>query len=330
MKFIDEARIYIKSGSGGKGCVSFHREKYVPDGGPDGGDGGSGGDIIFKTNPNVNTLVNYRYNQHYKAKDGANGKGRNCTGKSSPNLILEVPLGTQILSEDKNILLYDFTQEDEEFTLLKGGKGGLGNARFKSSINQAPTKTLDPELGEELNIWLHLKLLSDVGIIGLPNAGKSTFLSRVSRAKPKIANYPFTTLTPNLGVVYVDGEEFVMADIPGLIEGASCGHGLGDKFLKHIERCHALLHIIDITSEDISKDYKTIRNELEQYSPALKDKTEIIALSKTDLLSDEECQAKVKDFKQIANKSDIFLASIADSVNLKSLLRELNNTKSHS
>jgi GTP-binding protein len=301
MQFIDEAKIYLKAGDGGHGCVSFRRDKYEDMGGPDGGDGGRGSSVIFLSNPHINTLLNFRYKQHFKGENGEYGKGSNRTGKSRSALILEVPVGTQIFTED-GFLLYDFTKPLEEFEILKGGKGGLGNTHFKSSMNQAPRRRTEGEVGEELNVWLKLKLLSDAGLVGLPNAGKSTFLAGATSAKPKIADYPFTTLKPGLGVVYVGEEEFVLADIPGLIEGAHEGHGLGDKFLKHIERCGVIIHLIDCTAENVIEIYETIRNELVSYSELLQDKAEIICLNKIDAISMEEIEAKVKALEAHCNK----------------------------
>lgn len=302
MQFIDEARIYVKAGDGGNGCVSFRREKFIERGGPDGGNGGKGGSIIFESTKDLNTLLDFRYKKHFKAKNGEAGKGRNMTGKSSDDLVLRVPVGTQICSEDGLFIIKDFTEDQERFELIAGGKGGLGNVNFKSSTNQAPRKRTEGEEGEEMDIFLKLKLLSDAGLVGLPNAGKSTFLSRASAAKPKIADYQFTTLKPGLGVVYVSDEEFVLADIPGLIEGASSGLGLGDKFLKHIERCGVLLHLIDASSEDVVGDYRTIRNELDLYSEKLQDKTEIICLNKVDLISQEELTEKLELMKKETGK----------------------------
>lgn len=298
MHFIDEAKIYLKAGDGGNGCVSFHREKFIDRGGPDGGDGGRGGSIIFQSDSHLNTLVHFRYKQHFKAQNGEGGKGANRSGKSREALILKVPVGTQIFSED-NFLLYDFTADNQQFEILKGGKGGLGNVHFKSSTNRAPRYRTEGETGEEIWVWLKLKLLSDAGLIGLPNAGKSTLLAGITSAKPKIADYPFTTLTPGLGVVYIDDEEFIIADIPGLIEGAHTGHGLGDKFLKHIERCGVLVHLIDAGSKDVVKDYLTVRQELESYSAVLKDKTEIVCLNKCDILTEEEISKKITKLKKV-------------------------------
>ena len=294
MQFIDESKIYIKAGNGGNGAVSFRREKFIERGGPDGGDGGDGGSVIFRSNGHLNTLLQFRFKRNFIADGGKSGKSRNKSGKSSEDLILEVPVGTQIFSEDGLLLIYDFAQDNQEYEIIQGGRGGLGNAHFKSSTNKSPRLRTDGEIGEEMYLSLKLKLLADAGLIGLPNVGKSTFLSMSSAAKPKIADYPFTTLKPGLGVVHVSDEEFVLADIPGLIEGAHEGSGLGDRFLKHIERCGVLLHIIDATNEDIIQDYTTIRNELELYSPLLKEKTEIICINKIDSISDVELEAKVE------------------------------------
>lgn len=294
MQFIDEAKIYIKAGDGGHGSVSFRREKFIDRGGPDGGDGGDGGSIIFRSNSHLNTLLQFRFKRHFIADNGEQGKGRNKTGKSRGPLILEVPVGTQIFSEDGLLLIYDFDKENDEFEILKGGRGGLGNAHFKSSTNKSPRRRTEGEIGEEMEISLKLKLLSDAGLVGLPNVGKSTFLSIVSAAKPKIADYHFTTLKPSLGVVYISDEEFVLADIPGLIKGAHEGCGLGDRFLKHIERCGVLVHILDAGHSDIIQDYVTIREELESYSPLLKNKKEIICLNKIDSLTPEELEDKIK------------------------------------
>ena len=259
MQFIDEVKIFIESGKGGNGCVAFRREKFIPRGGPSGGDGGKGGDVVFECAKNLNTLVDFRFQQHFKAKDGQSGQGSNCHGSNGDDLVLKLPIGTQVFDETTEILLADMTTEGQRVVIAKGGKGGFGNSRFKSSINQAPKKALPGFDAEEFELKLKLKLISDAGLVGLPNAGKSTFLSVTTRAKPKIANYPFTTLKPQLGVVYIDDKEFVLADIPGLIEDASLGKGLGDKFLKHIERCGVILHLIDISSEDIARDYAIIR-----------------------------------------------------------------------
>lgn len=292
MKFLDEAKIFIKSGDGGAGCVSFRREKFIEFGGPDGGNGGKGGDIIFEAVSNLNTLIDFRYHQHFKAEKGQHGMGESRTGPSGKNLIICVPVGTQIYAEDKETLLADFTENHETLVFLKGGDGGLGNERFKSSTNRSPRKSTPGWPGEELWVWLRLKLIADVGVVGLPNAGKSTFLSVVSRAKPKIADYPFTTLAPNLGVVYVHDKEFVMADVPGLIKGAHEGIGLGTRFLGHVERCKVLLHLIDGTLDDVVAAYHTIRYELEQYGHGIADKPEVLALTKCDALTEEEMVEK--------------------------------------
>ena len=313
MNFIDEAKIYVKAGNGGDGCISFRREKYIEMGGPNGGDGGRGAGVIFRSNIGLNTLVNFRYKQHFKAENGENGKGSNKTGKSGTDLILEVPVGTQIFSEDGEELLYDFVKNNDVFEILKSGKGGLGNVHFKSSTNQAPRLRTEGIAGEELWVWLKLKLLSDAGLIGLPNAGKSTFLSITTSAKPKIANYPFTTLSPSLGVVYVDDEEYVLADLPGLIEGAHEGHGLGDKFLKHIERCGILIHLIDATSDHVDQDYKIIRHELDSYSKLLKNKFEIVCLSKCDALSQEEIEEKISKLSSLVSGKIIPISAFTRS-----------------
>jgi len=288
MKFLDQAKIFVKSGDGGAGCVSFRREKYVEFGGPDGGDGGRGGDVVAVAVPGLNTLIDFRYRQHFKAKRGDHGRGRQMTGASSPAVRMEVPVGTQVFAEDNETLIADLTEEGQEVVLARGGDGGRGNTQFKSSTNRAPRRA-DPGFpGEEMWVWLRLKLIADAGLVGLPNAGKSTFLAATSRARPKIADYPFTTLHPQLGVVGVDEREFVLADIPGLIEGAHEGHGLGDRFLGHVERCATLLHLVDVTQEDVAGAYRTIRAELEAYGHGLADKTEIVALSKCDTLLDEQ------------------------------------------
>lgn len=301
MNFIDEVKIIVKAGDGGNGCISFRREKYVDMGGPDGGDGGKGGNIIIQADANLNTLINFRYKQHFKAQSGKNGSSANKTGKSGEDLILYVPLGTQIFTEN-NILLHDLLDENSNFIVAKGGIGGVGNTRFKSSKNQAPYRKTNGEEGEELSVYLKLKLLSDVGLVGLPNAGKSTFLSRATSARPKIADYPFTTLSPMLGVCYLNEKEFVIADIPGLIEGAHQGIGLGDKFLKHIERCNVLIHLIDITSNDIIKDYEIIKNELISYSSFMQSKEVIICLNKCDSIADEDIYSKIKKLQNYLHK----------------------------
>ena len=298
MKFLDQAKIYIKAGNGGSGSASFRREKFVEYGGPDGGDGGNGGSIIVQSDRNLNTLIDFRYAQHFKAQHGKPGSKRNKTGANGEDLILKVPLGTQIYEEDNNTLIYDFTKNKEKYLVASGGKGGLGNVRFKSSTNRAPRKKTNGKLGEEFWIWLQLKVIADIGIIGKPNAGKSSLLAALTRAKPKIANYPFTTINPNLGVSYYAGKEITLADIPGLVEGAHKGVGLGDKFLRHIERCKILLHLIDLSEEDLFNSYKKIKVELSNYDNNLIKKREIIFFNKSDLLDDNEIKEKLKEFKK--------------------------------
>ena len=298
MKFLDQAKIYIKAGNGGSGSASFRREKFVEYGGPDGGDGGDGGSIIVQSDRNLNTLIDFRYAQHFKAQHGKPGSKRNKTGANGEDLILKVPLGTQIYEEDNNTLIYDFTKNKEKYLVASGGKGGLGNVRFKSSTNRAPRKKTNGKLGEEFWIWLQLKVIADIGIIGKPNAGKSSLLAALTRAKPKIANYPFTTINPNLGVSYYAGKEITLADIPGLVEGAHKGVGLGDKFLRHIERCKILLHLIDLSEENLFNSYKKIKVELSNYDNNLIKKREIIFFNKSDLLDDNEIKEKLKEFKK--------------------------------
>ena len=308
MKFLDQAKIYIASGNGGDGCASFRREKYIEFGGPNGGDGGKGGNIIFKVDDNLNTLIDFRYQQHFKAKKGENGRGKNQTGANGSNMVIKVPPGTEIYNEDKTVLLTDLTKIDEEYILLKGGNGGLGNNHFKSSVNQAPRKFTKGELGEERWIWLSLKLFADIGVIGLPNAGKSTLLSTISNANPKIGDYPFTTLHPVLGTVKRFDKEIVLADIPGLIEGAHEGKGLGDKFLAHIERCKYLLHLVDINDENWYENYNTVRNEISKYSEKVSSKKEIIVFTKVDLLHENLEEKKIK-INQKLNSDILFISS---------------------
>ncbi len=298
MKFLDQAKIYIKAGNGGSGSASFRREKFVEYGGPDGGDGGDGGSIIVQSDRNLNTLIDFRYAQHFKAQHGKPGSKRNKTGANGEDLILKVPLGTQLFEEDNNTLIYDFTKNKEKYLVASGGKGGLGNVRFKSSTNRAPRKKTNGKLGEEFWVWLQLKVIADIGIIGKPNAGKSSLLAALTRAKPKIANYPFTTINPNLGVSYYAGKEITLADIPGLVEGAHKGVGLGDKFLRHIERCKILLHLIDLSEDDLLNSYKKIKSELSNYDKDLIKKKEIIFFNKSDLLDDNEINVKLKEFKK--------------------------------
>ena len=303
MKFLDQAKIYLKAGNGGSGSASFRREKFVEFGGPDGGDGGNGGSIFFISDRNLNTLIDFRYQQHFKAERGQDGKGKKKTGKSGNNLILKVPIGTQIFEEDNNTLIEDLTKPSQKIIIASGGKGGLGNVRFKSSINRAPRKrTLGTE-GESFWIWLQLKVIADVGIIGMPNAGKSSLLSALTSAKPKIANYPFTTLNPNLGVTNYNNKEITLADIPGLIEGAHEGVGLGAKFLRHIERCKNILHLIDITDESVLTNYLKVRKEISKYSNKILKKKEIIVFNKTDMIENHEIDKKIKFFKKKINKN---------------------------
>ena len=310
MKFLDQVKIYIKAGDGGDGSPSFRREKFIEFGGPDGGDGGRGGSIILRAEQNLNTLIDYRYQQHHKAKRGENGAGQNRTGKSGSDLILKVPLGTQVFEEDNKTLIYDFINIGEEFVAAAGGKGGLGNTRFKSSTNRAPKKYTKGTLGEEFTIWLQLKTIADIGIIGLPNAGKSSLLASITNANPKIANYQFTTLNPNLGVARYDDKEITIADIPGLVEGAHKGTGLGIQFLKHIERCKSLLHLIDITNDDLKKSYKQVKNELKNYSSKLNKKKELIVLNKIDLIDENEIKKIVKEFSKNSKNEIMTLSTL--------------------
>ena len=327
MKFLDQAKIYLKAGDGGSGSSSFRREKFVEFGGPDGGDGGSGGSIIFFATKNLNTLIDYRYQQHFNAERGENGKGKKQTGKSGKDLILKVPVGTQIYEEDNNTLIYDFTKNKEKYLVASGGKGGLGNVRFKSSTNRAPKKKTAGRLGEEFWIWLQLKVIADIGIIGKPNAGKSSLLAALTRAKPKIANYPFTTINPNLGVTYYDGKEVTLADIPGLVEGAHKGIGLGDKFLRHIERCKVLLHLIDLSEENLVATYKQITKELSSYDKKLNTKKEIIFFNKSDLYESNEIKKKLSEFKKkIKTKYEIIsVFSNKDLLKIRKILIKYAN-----
>ena len=322
MKFLDQAKIYIKAGNGGSGSASFRREKFVEFGGPDGGDGGNGGSIIFESDRNLNTLIDFRYAQHFKAQHGRNGSKRNKTGANGEDLILKVPVGTQIFEEDNNTLIYDFTKNKEKYLVAFGGKGGLGNVRFKSSTNRAPRKKTVGKYGEEFWIWLQLKVIADIGIIGKPNAGKSSLLAALTRAKPKIANYPFTTINPNLGVAYYNEKEVTLADIPGLVEGAHKGIGLGDKFLRHIERCKVLLHLIDLNEENLVKTYKQIVKELSSYDKKLSLKKEIVFFNKADLFKNEDIKKKLVEFrKKIKSKYEIIsVFSSKDIQKIKKLL----------
>ena len=324
MKFLDQVKIYIKAGNGGNGSPSFRREKFIEFGGPDGGDGGKGGSIILKSERNLNTLIDYRYQQHHKAKRGVDGAGKNKTGKNGDDLILKVPIGTQVFEEDNKTLIYDFKKENEKFVAASGGKGGLGNARFKSSVNRAPRKFTKGHPGEEFIIWLQLKTIADIGIIGMPNAGKSSLLAALTSATPKIASYQFTTTNPNLGVAIYDKNEITLADIPGLIEGAHKGVGLGIKFLKHIERCKILLHLIDISEENLEISYRKIKKELGNYSKELLKKREIIVLNKTDLLDKSEVDKKIKIFNK-NKKNTVILLSTFDKKSVSKLKAKLLN-----
>lgn len=310
MQFLDSAKVYVRSGDGGNGCVSFRREKYVEFGGPNGGDGGRGGDVIVECVANLNTLLDFRYQQHFKAKKGGNGMGQNRTGAKGADVVLKVPPGTQILDEDGETLIADLTEPGTRIVLLEGGNGGFGNTHFKTSTNQAPRRANPGLPGEEMYLWLRLKLIGDVGIVGLPNAGKSTFLATVSRAKPKIADYPFTTLHPNLGVVRFGGMDFVIADIPGLIEGAHEGAGIGDRFLGHVERTAVLLHLVDATSEDPAEAYEIVRGEIEAYGAGLEDKPEVLVLSKADAVDPDELKKKLRALKMAAGATPLIVSSV--------------------
>lgn len=322
MKFLDQAKVYIQSGNGGPGCVSFRREAHVPRGGPDGGDGGRGGSVIAECVNGLNTLIDYRYQQHFKAPSGRGGAGRNRAGLSGGDITLKLPVGTQILNEDGDIVLADLTEVGQRIVLAQGGDGGRGNASFKSSTNQAPRRADKGFPGLGMWIWLRLKLIADAGLVGLPNAGKSTFLAATSSARPKIANYPFTTLHPGLGVVGVDSNEFVLADIPGLVEGAHEGIGLGHRFLGHVERCQVLLHLVDGTADDPIQDWKTVRAELDAYDAGLGDKREITAISKIDSLDDEQISDITKALKKAGAKEIVAVSAVA-GLNMTTTLRVL-------
>ncbi|OJU52382.1 MAG: GTPase ObgE [Mesorhizobium sp. 61-13] len=322
MKFLDQAKVYIRSGDGGAGSVSFRREKFIEFGGPDGGDGGRGGDVWVEVVDGLNTLIDYRYQQHFKAKTGTHGMGRNMTGAKGADVVLKVPVGTQVMAEDNETLICDMTVVGQRFLLAKGGNGGFGNQHFKTSTNQAPRRANPGLPGEEMNIWLRLKLIADAGLVGLPNAGKSTFLAAVTAAKPKIADYPFTTLHPGLGVARIDAREFVIADIPGLIEGAHEGVGIGDRFLGHVERTRVLLHLVSALEESPAKAYKTVRAELEAYGNGLADKPEILALSQVDILDADQRKKKLASLKRAAGKAPVLL-SAATGEGVEAVLRAL-------
>lgn len=330
MKFLDEAKIYIRSGDGGNGCVSFRREKFIEFGGPNGGDGGKGGDVVVEAVDGLNTLIDYRYQQHFKAQRGGNGMGKDRAGANGRDVVLKVPIGTQVYEEDGETLIADLTKVGQRVTISRGGNGGFGNAHFKSSTNRAPRHANPGQPGEERTIRLRLKLIADAGLVGLPNAGKSTFLAAVSAAKPKIADYPFTTLHPQLGVVEVDGREFVVADLPGLIEGAHEGTGLGDHFLGHTERCRVLLHLVDGTAEDAGAAYKIVRDELEAYAQGLTEKPEIVALSKADAMTKDTIKAQIAKLKKACRKTPMVLsAQSGESVQdvLRALLKVIDKAQ---
>ena len=322
MKFLDQTKIYLKAGDGGGGSSSFRREKFIEFGGPDGGDGGHGGSIIFIADKNLNTLIDFRYRQHYKAERGQDGKGSKKTGKSGKDLILKVPVGTQIFEEDNNTLIEDLNKSEKKIIIAVGGKGGLGNVRFKSSTNRAPRKKTDGNQGESFWVWLQLKVIADVGIVGMPNSGKSSLLSVLTSAKPKIANYPFTTINPNLGVASYNNKEITLADIPGLIEGAHEGIGLGDKFLRHIERCKNILHLIDITNDSLLENYSKVRKELFKYNSKLTKKREIIVFNKIDMLQKEEINEKINLFKEKIKKK-IYPISVLNQKGLNTIKKIL-------
>ena len=322
MKFLDQAKIYIKAGNGGSGSSSFRREKYVEFGGPDGGDGGNGGSVILESERNLNTLIDFRYKQHFKAENGKAGSKKNKTGAGGKDLVLKIPVGTQIYEEDNNSLIYDFINNKEKFVVATGGQGGLGNTKFKSSTNRAPRRKTDGKKGEEFWIWLQLKVIADIGIIGLPNAGKSSFLSKCTRAKPKIANYPFTTIKPNLGVLGFNHKEIILADIPGLIEGSHKGIGLGDKFLRHIERCKTLIHLIDVSEKNLSENYLKVRSELSKYDKGILKKKELIIFNKIDLIEKDTLSEKLKDFKNKIKKN-FETVSLITNTNLEKIKKEI-------
>ena len=323
MKFLDQAKIYLKSGDGGNGCCSFRREKYIEFGGPNGGNGGRGGDVIFEAVPTLNTLIDFRYRQHFKAERGHNGEGKDKFGRKGENLIIKVPVGTEIVADDGETVIKDMLVPYERFTIAKGGDGGYGNAMFKTSTNQAPRRADPGHPGEEMWVWLKLKMIADVGLLGFPNAGKSTFLSAVTSARPKIADYPFTTLHPNLGIAKVDDDEMLIADIPGIIEGAHEGIGLGDHFLRHVERCAVLLHLVDGTQEDVAGRYKAIRKELKLYSPVLAKKQEIVVLNKIDALTPEEITEKAQTLQKACRRKPLLMSGVAHTGTTETLRKLL-------
>ena len=323
MKFLDQAKIYLKSGDGGNGCCAFRREKYIEFGGPNGGNGGRGGDVIFEAVPNLNTLIDFRYQQHFKAERGHNGEGKDRFGRKGENLIIKVPVGTEIVADDGETVIKDMSTPYERFTIAKGGDGGYGNAMFKTSTNQAPRRADPGQPGEEMWVWLKLKMIADVGLVGFPNAGKSTFLSAVTSARPKIADYPFTTLHPNLGIAKISDDEMLIADIPGLIEGAHDGIGLGDHFLRHVERCAVLMHLVDGTEEDVAARYKAIRKELKLYSPKLAGKKEIVVLNKIDALTESEREEKAKALQKACRKKPLLMSAVAHTGTDEVLLKLL-------
>ena len=325
MKFLDQAKVYIRSGDGGAGAVAFLREKFVEFGGPNGGNGGRGGDVVLECVDGLNTLIDYRYQQHFKAKTGTHGMGKNRTGADGEDTVLRVPVGTQVFEDDNETLIADMTEVGQRVVLLSGGNGGFGNAHFKTSSNQAPRHANPGQVGTEKWVWLRLKLIADAGLVGLPNAGKSTFLAAVSAAKPKIADYPFTTLHPTLGVVSIGERDFVLADIPGLIEGASEGAGIGDRFLGHIERCGVLIHLIDGTQDDIEASYRTIRNELSAYDERLGEKPELVVLNKVDAIEPDDLKQKVKLLKKLS-KADVFQVSAATGKGVDMVLYAIIDT----
>lgn len=328
MKFLDRAKIYIESGAGGAGCLSFRREKFIEMGGPNGGDGGRGGHVFAEAVENLNTLIDFRYQQHFTARNGRPGEGSNRTGADGDDLVIRVPLGTQIFEEDEETLIADLDRPGERVLLAKGGNGGFGNAHFKSSTNRAPMRANAGQPAEERTVWLRLKLIADFGLVGLPNAGKSTLLAAVTAAKPKIADYPFTTLHPGLGVVRLNvGESFVLADIPGLIEGAHEGAGIGDRFLGHVERCAAIVHLVDGTSEDVALDYRIVRGELVAYGGGLSDKPEVLCLNKADALDDVTLKSRLKALSKAAGRPARAISGVSGA-GIKELLRDLMTLKS--